>query len=507
MSGWVVVDARTLNSDISPAVAKTGARDPARHGPRAIVVEVTSRSKPVPSSFFGLSIEYDELPRYEEAGKLFDRVISLIRPGDGSPLILRLGGKSADDAYWNTTPVNEPYWVFELPGDWLRPLGQMVRRDRLQVMLDANLAVHSPSMAASLWAAAKKALPRGALIGMAVGDEPDLFNNQLGLNLERTPSTLPSTPFNWVATYAPPAYGRDFRRYARALRSVDPGAPLDAPETSSSTPTWIRPVANLHRLAPQLITMHRYPFSLCWPPGTPFYPTIARLLGQGASAGLATRLKAVLKLTRAHHVSLRITEMNSISCGGQLGVANSFATALWAPDSLFELMRAGVIGVNWHLRRDLNNAPFHLVKSGIKPEPELYGLALFAQMLGPDARLMSVRPGALPSRHLKVWAVRSSRGLRVLLINKGASALDTVLRSGHHTAPCGPMIRLTAPAMNAVRGVRLAGQRIEADGRLHGRKRTWWVCQSSGAFNLRVPGHTAELLALPNTWRGSEHSK
>ena len=41
-------------------------------------------------------------------------------------------------------------------------------------------------------------------------------------------------------------------------------------------------------------------------------------------------------------------------------MANSFATALWAPDVLFELLNAGVDGVNWHIRPSTLNAPFNL---------------------------------------------------------------------------------------------------------------------------------------------------
>jgi hypothetical protein len=31
-------------------------------------------------------------------------------------------------------------------------------------------------------------------------------------------------------------------------------------------------------------------------------------------------------------------------------VSDTFATALWAPDALFELLRAGIDGVNVHVR-------------------------------------------------------------------------------------------------------------------------------------------------------------
>ncbi len=40
--------------------------------------------------------------------------------------------------------------------------------------------------------------------------------------------------------------------------------------------------------------------------------------------------------------------MNSVTGGGAKGVSNTFASALWALDTLFELAQAGVSGVNVH---------------------------------------------------------------------------------------------------------------------------------------------------------------
>ena len=55
-----------------------------------------SRPTPVPPSFLGLSTEYWSLPGFAGHMATFARVLSLLHvPGDG-PLILRVGGKSAD---------------------------------------------------------------------------------------------------------------------------------------------------------------------------------------------------------------------------------------------------------------------------------------------------------------------------------------------------------------------------------------------------------------------------
>src|SRR2546421_1980431 len=110
---------------------------------------VTGVARTIPSSFFGLSIEYRELPAFEAEGRLFDRVISLVRPQSGRRMVLRLGGKSADHYYWEQTPLDKSARGFVLDREWVGALASLVRRDHLRAMLDLNLAVHSPTLAAS----------------------------------------------------------------------------------------------------------------------------------------------------------------------------------------------------------------------------------------------------------------------------------------------------------------------------------------------------------------------
>src|ERR671923_2263752 len=64
---------------------------------------LTGSGRSIPRSFFGVSVEYDQLIGYEREGRLFDRALSLIRPQDGSRMLLRIGGKSADHTFWETT--------------------------------------------------------------------------------------------------------------------------------------------------------------------------------------------------------------------------------------------------------------------------------------------------------------------------------------------------------------------------------------------------------------------
>ena len=131
---------------------------------------------------------------------------------------------------------------------------------------------------------------------------------------------------------------------------------------------------------------------------------------------------------------------------GSAGVSNTFATGLWFPDAIFEVMRTGAVGANLHERENAINDPFAFDANGLVAHPLLYGMILYARTMGPDAHLVPVSVHTTASPYLKVWAVASGHStLRVLLINKGASTITTRRAAGeptgHRGAPARPLTR------------------------------------------------------------------
>ncbi len=392
--------------------------------------------RPIPTGFFGLSIEYNELHAYEQSGALFDRFLAMVRPENGTPLTLRLGGKSADHMLWEPDPKTAPklkslpHGVFELGNTWLKDLAQLVRREHLRIILDLNLAVHSPSMAASFARAVRKALPAGSVAALEIGNEPDEYHFQPHLTRERVASTTRSTPRHWWSNYSSGNYRRDYIAYARALHGSVPGLRLGAPDITRPNAPWLTDLTNLGSIRPAFLAIHRYATSGCFAVGSSAYPTIPNLLANRNAEGLAASVAPWVRYAHARGISLRVSEINSDSCGKDRGVADAFASALWAPDVLFSMLRTGVNAVSWHIRPWPLNAPFHFTKAGIRPEPELYALALFAKMTQGPARLMSSSVHTSRGVHLQAWAVRSGRTVRVLLINKGWQAVHVSRRPG-----------------------------------------------------------------------------
>ena len=499
-------DTRAATRNGRPAKS-SGSAAAARAPATSVVVALApgKRPTPVPPSFLGLSTEYWSLPGFAGHMATFARVLSMLHiPGDG-PLILRVGGNSADHTIWAARLRTMPRWVFELTPAWLQAARKVVRRAGVRLMLDLNLITDSPS-AASVWARAAEAdLPRASIAGFEIGNEPDIYSRSFwvaalsrrGLDASILPPGL-----------TPDGYAREFRSYARLLSRFAPRVPLLGPEIANPLrhASWVSSLVARTRADLGIVTAHRYPYTACTATGSPNYPTIARLLSEHASAGTARSLASVIGDAHRAGLPFRLTEVNSVTCGGVPGVSDTFATALWAPDTLFELLRAGVDGVNVHVRTDAINAAFAFKRGELVARPLLYGLVMFRRALGTDPSLVGVQIRARRQTHVKVWAVAvAGGGLHVLVIDKGGRAARVALR----IAPDGPAAvqRLLSPSVAATAGVTLAGQSLDADGRWIGHRVVSQLLPSADGYELTVPRYSAALFSVGGTLASARHER
>ncbi len=465
--------------------------------PRMPLASVTVPSlKPVravPRSFFGLSTEYWTLPDYEPHVRLLERVLSLLHVRGDGRMVLRIGGDSADHARWDPGAWWMPRWVFPVTPLWLADTRRLIDRLGLRVILDMNLVTGSPLGAAELTRAARAELPRRSIVGLEIGNEPDIYDRTFwigSLAWGRRGGPLP-------ARLTAGAYQRDFQSYARRLRLIAPAVPLIGPALANpkSDVSWIARLLYARHPGLGMISIHHYALSACAPRRAVSYPTIARVLSERASAGAALSVARAIRLSHAAGMPIRMTELNSVTCGGLRGVSNSFATALWAPDALFELLRAGIDGVNIHVRAYAINAPFVLGSRGLVARPLLYGMLMFARTLGADAHLLRLHTEAPASVHLKAWAVTlKGRILHVLLIDKGKRGARVALHLPA-TAPA-HVERLLAPSVRATTGVTLAGQRLSPSGAWVGPRTVQRVTPGPHGYELTVPAGSEALLSV-----------
>ncbi len=483
-----------------------------------MTVPSQATTEAVPALFLGLSTEFTTLPLLEEHPILWERVIDHMAPSPVFPL--RIGGDSSEHVELTNRPIRLPPWALGPTPKLVNETARVMSQSQLQLMIDIDTIIGTPDGAAAWMAALLSSLHHqlnhGNIAAFEIGNEPDIYNSKAwegGINIEGNAPANPDhvEPANLPTVITPTSFAETYQAYARALHSATPTVPLMAPALADATDLgWIKTLLRYRTKSLKVITVHIYPYSACAQPGQPTYPTIQKILSEAATAGMARTVGPVVALAHRNKLGVRVTEINSVTCGGVQGVSNTFATALWAPDAMFGLMRAGVEGVNLHARVTAINRPFSFNQQGLQTRPLLYGLILFKRMLGGgDDRLVPVQVRSSQSLDLKVWAVRSlvsqdfdegtpfvRNPLKTLVINKGPSSAVITLHLPTRSRAF--IQRLLAPSASSTSGVTLDGQQLGHDGFWHG-KQTMQTLRptGNGSYVLRVRGQSAALLTVP----------
>lgn len=370
-----------------------------------VAVTVGSRptGRPLPAGFVGFSFEYTAVEAYARPA-----VIHLIRElAPGQTPILRIGGNSTDETWWPQPAEARPRQaLYALSDRWLASARALAAALGAKLILGLNLAGGSPVAARDESRAFLRGIGGRYIGAFEIGNEPDLY----GLfPWPQGPNALRRAP-----SYDLRDYLREFSRWRTAIGR---GLPVTGPAYATYDWSLRRFIAAEPGLAQ--VTFHHYPLDACLTKrSAPGYPTIARLLSEQSSDALAGRLTASVQAAHAHHVGFRLDELNSASCGGKAGVSDSPASALWMLDTLFALAKASVDGVNVHTFPGAVYAPFSPAGS---PNPEYYGMLMFARAFPPGARLVPVTVS--PRGALKAWATTAGR---VVLINKSINRSCTV---------------------------------------------------------------------------------
>jgi Glycosyl hydrolase family 79 C-terminal beta domain len=499
-------------------------------GPNQAEVSVSgqAQTKAIPNEFFGLSTEFTTLPLVEAHQVLWEKVLyELAARGSVPVLPLRIGGDSAEHVRFEAVA---PPWAFSPTKKLVDDTAEAISAAKLDVILNINTVSSTQHEAATwmreLWNRLLN-VRGGGIAAFEIGNEPDIYDQgswKRGIGLEGNAPDNPAgvAPADLPKEITASSFAKTFQTYADALHAAVPKVPVIAPALAEGTEhlDWIKALLQRRTQNLKVISVHIYPYSACASPGDPTYPTIHRILSEKATAGAAKTIRPAVELAQQNGLGVRLTEINSVTCGGLEGVSNTFATALWAPDALFELMNAGVEGINLHARVTSINRPFSFDQQGLETRPLLYGLMLFARMLGPGARLVPVdlRTGS-PSQHLKVWAVKddvsgvmgtgpsdwpeSGEGtpfvqnpLKLLVINKGSRAVQVHLNLPSNSSAY--VQRLQAPSVSSSSGVTLEGQQFNHQANWQGKLQLETLKPTgNGSYLVRASGYSAVLLTVP----------
>lgn len=502
---------------ITVCVDPSGARGVRiQNSPVVVSVGAVTATHAIRAGFAGLSLEYTTVVAYAgtdpaAVDPVFEQLVRNIAPGHRP--VLRIGGDTTDWTWWPVRGMARPPWVrYTLNERWLEVMRALSRAVDARLIPGLNLESNSRPVAAAEARALLQGLGRSSIEAFELGNEPELYSH-----------------FSWYRTpdgrhvrgrrrgYDFTAFAKDFSKVSSAL---PPKIPVAGPGTGAG-PAWTNPLPTFLDREPRLrvVTMHRYGLNGC----SHLVP-IASLMSAQAQRGLAMSVQTPTRLAHAHHIQLRVEEMNTVACGGQAGVSNTFAAALWLLDTLFEAAQIGVDGVNVHTNpadagvttpapRSLDAIGIHRKSSGLNSlfdfqftggrwratvRPEYYGMMMFARAAPAGSRLLKTfqSPDA-PTIH--PWAALAPDGtIHVVLINESLTRPRVVMVRIPAAHRVGVLERLSAPRLSATGGVTLGGEGFGAStttGILHPPVHAT-VAHANGEYKVQLGAASAAMLTF-----------
>ncbi len=491
------LSALTLAPSVSPADSSSTTVSPADSASPTVSVDVGSASpaRPVAPGFIGASTEFWAVKDYtgRDPSHINPVLVQLLRNlAPGAQPVLRIGGNSTDQTWWPTRGVIPGGGVkYGLTKGWLRTTKALAQALNAKLILGVNLAAGQPALAAAEARAFVSGIGRQYIQAIEIGNEPDVYGQ---FAWYRAPDGR--VFFSRRSSYSLSDFESELARWRAAL----PVLPLGGPTTAELV--WLSGLDNFisSESGLSVITLHRYALRGCnHMPSSPLFASIPNLLTDASSETLAQNVAPYATVAHDHGVPFRIDELNSASCGGVKGVSNTFASALWALDTLFNLAGAGVDGVNLHTFPNAGYELFTFKHHGSSWQafvhPEYYGLMMFNQAAPPGSHLLNV---AEPGGPIKVWATQTpSKATHVVVINKSLTQPQQVQIHLLNGATSANLEWLQAPAISATDGVTLGGQSFgdaTTTGNIGGTLRTAQLNSFLGTYTITMPPSSAVML-------------
>ena len=396
------------------AASATCAPAPARAYVFRLGVTGTPHSRPLPSNFLGLALEFNEIPQLagptpQTVNPLFAQLLkNLVAAGRPN---IRIGGQSTDRVWWPVRGIAQPLGVtYNLSAAWSADARALAAATDAQYLLGINLEANRTRISQAEADHLVKGIGTANLDALEIGNEPDLYNV---VPWYRTAGGHPlpwyshdgSPVFSRAPTYSPQNYVEEVTRTLKVV----PRLPIAGPETGS--PPWADAFDRLlsPRSQVRMLTSHAYGLNQCVKdPSSPVYPSVPNLVSLAASRDEVSQIGPYVALAHRNGAAYRIDEMGSVSCNGRRGVSNTMASALWVMDALFTMAADGVDGVNLHTYPNSDNGLFDFSaahghrRAGV--HPLYYGALMFAQAAPADRACCASSPAA---------AGRCARGRRL----------------------------------------------------------------------------------------------
>jgi hypothetical protein len=266
------------------------------------------------------------------------------------------------------------------------------------------------------------------------------------------------------------------------------GVRFGGPDTAANN-AWITQFAKKFSEDISFLSQHYYAEG---PPTNPLM-NIDRLMRPDPK--LQTQLACMKQAADEWKMPFRLAETNSCYGAGKPGVSDTFASALWAADLMYQLAAAGSVGINFHTG---GNAPYTPIAGsldkGFSARPIYHGMLLFAQA-GAGSLVESSLDTPADAPLLTAYAVRGEKGaLKTVVLNKNdKQPVELTIDPGEHRSHAG-VLRLAAPSIASTTGTTLGGSEVEANGNWEGNQET--VRSVHGRYVITLPAASGALITF-----------
>lgn len=291
------------------------------------------------------------------------------------------------------------------------------------------------------------------------------------------------------ADYDAAQFGVEWEHFYDVIKAKVANAPFAGPDTAYNN-SWLVPFAKQFKKEAVFLSQHYYAEG---PPSDPKM-TIERLLKPNPS--LQAEFDGMKKTVEETGLPFRLAETNSCYSGGKPGVSDTFASALWGADLMYQLADQGGIGINFHGGGYGWYTPIAGTREdGFLARPIYYGMLMFEQA-GPGQLIEAQLDGLDQAPLVTAYALRSDKGeIKVAVFNKNVDHRIRLSVNAGQPVQQAKLLRLHAPRVDDTTDVTFGGAPVGADG-------AWasaWeetVPAQSGSITVDLPAASAALVAV-----------
>ena len=417
--------------------------------------------------------------------------------------VMRIGGNTSEYCYWTPDPNSQT----KLPNDESMRTGDKANPIAFGLAVGPDTGHHAPApvkitpaavrnlrdfLDAAGWnliyglnmgtGTAEDAAAEAAYVTDVVGskliafqlcNEPDLFFRN-GIRKK---------------DYDAAQFGDEWKHFYDVIRARVPNAPFAGPDTAYNN-SWLVPFAQRFKHEAKFLSQHYYAEG---PPTDPSM-TIERLLNPNPK--LQEEFEGMKKTMHETGLPFRLAETNSCYQGGKAGVSDTFASALWGGDLMYQLASEGGMGINFHGGGYGWYTPIAGTQDdGFVARPIYYGMLLFAEA-GAGQLIETQVEGLDQAPLFTAYSLRDEQGqIKMAVFNKNLDRHVRLHINPGQRVHSAKFLELHAPRVDDTTDVTFGGVPVGANG---GWEPKWLGPASvqNGNVIIGLPAGSAALISF-----------